>query len=110
MESDLGNSLLAACARAKFSAVDEHRRAAAQSVVSFCIDPQFVSANTTNAAQANAASIFPYIPPATAPGARMFRIGVTNGIPTGTAGSALMSLLHANAVFTLDDDLAFSRP
>ena len=70
---------------------------------SFCIDPRFVSTNNGSAAAANAASVFPYHNAAAGP--RMFRIGLTNGVP----GGSLMSRQQAESIFTISDDLTFDR-
>jgi hypothetical protein len=77
---------------------------------SFCIDPRFIAVNSGAAAQANPASIFPYVPPTAAvPGARMFRIGLTNGVPASLGGT-LMNGLQANSVFILNEDPTTLRP
>jgi len=74
----------------------------------FCIDPRFIAVNATPfvPAEANAASIFPYVPPAGTPEPRMFRIGLTNGVP----GGALMSKVQADSIFTFADDQTVTRP
>jgi hypothetical protein len=72
----------------------------------FCIDPRFVAANNDNAAHAVAANIFPYVPTALVGGPRMFRIGLTNGVPGGT----LMSKVQADSVFTFTDEQTVTRP
>ena len=75
----------------------------------FCIDPRFVAVNAEAGdppADRNAASIFPYVQTAVVAGPRMFRIGLTNGVPGGT----LMSKVQADSVFTFADEQTVTRP
>jgi hypothetical protein len=76
---------------------------------SFCIDPRFIAVNAGAPANANAASIFPYVPISVVGQPRMFRIGLTNGIPSPLGGS-LMTRWQADSLFIFDDDHTVTRP
>lgn len=76
---------------------------------SLCIDPRFVAINSGSAATANPASLFPYVPRTFATEPRMFRVGLTNGLPSSLGGT-LMTLGQANSIFVINDDISFERP
>jgi hypothetical protein len=71
----------------------------------FCLDPRFIA---TNAATANAASVFPYGTGFGDP--RMFRITLYGGLNDSSGNPLVLNQFQADSLFTIDDDLTYLRP
>ena len=75
----------------------------------FCIDPRFIAVNSGTPVNARDASVFPYVPTTAIGQPRMFRVGLTNGVPSPLGGT-LMTRWQADSIFIFGDDHTLTRP